>query len=158
MSGGSKCNRIWLFISSMQTRTWGFLETKKPLLILFGISFSLSFLQLLLWQRFPLAHFLKLCGHLTNLNLLKRKGHPKKFGHTALGLGWYGLRKYVMIFLGSISVHNIYLDIFKSAQKHFINARPGRQNQTLWFFWTTFPLFLLFEAYGRLLVLIIYYK
>ncbi len=59
MSGACKCNTIWLFISSMQIPTWGFLVTQKPLLIICGISsVNLSFLKLLLCQRFPLADYL----------------------------------------------------------------------------------------------------
>ncbi len=34
---------------------------------------------------------------------------------------------YIVIFLGHTSIHNIYLDIFKTPLKHFIYAWTGRQ-------------------------------
>ncbi len=56
--------------------------------------------------------------------------------HSAMRKGWaMWLKYYITIFLGYISIDEIYRDIFKSRQKHFIDARAGRQNLTLQCFW-----------------------
>ena len=40
----------------------------------------------------------------------------------------------IAICLGYIVIQSIYLDILKSPQKHFISARPGRENQVSQYF------------------------